>query len=829
MISNKEKKIVLWKSGYQRRILPTKEAYHKENKSLYLNYSYIKSIREIMFKKLITALMVVIVSVLAYAGDDVPSIYNADFAKFNTKTSAPTGWTNYPGRAIKEGASVKKTAGIVENTSAVKISNGPTKKLFCLQDIKVKNSGDFTLTFHAKGSGAGLISISFDGANRKTTGKGFSKIFYPNDDFRQYFFKVTIPPETVKMRLHIGAFKPDSTITYYNMKFLKGVQIPKKIKKKIVVKNTGNINDNILFKASFTKSIQPEISVDKTKIKWYGNPKIAKGEGLNNSNAILTGIHGYGTFPADNINVDQGTICFWYKPLGDPLGNSHTFFSWGWNFKSSYTALSQGWWEGGGGGGKTYFIINNHVKGVRSPSIIQIGQWSFFAVNWKINKDRKMEVGFYRNGKKIAKALSIKKLPKDAEIITPVFLGSDKGTYMTAGRYINGYLNDFTIYDRQLTFAEIDEIFLTKAPKQMIADMKNPWAWMNDAINKFPREKRDKNGKLLESRIIFAEGNVINYYPQKQMKKALDRLKYSGFNVYMPIVWHGRGTEYYTKSAPMSPRYKNFMKKYPGYNAYKEFISEAHKRGIEVHSSFAVMQGGHKSPAWPQYSKGRWNNGYNGEFRKKIIKLMVDHVKEYDVDGINLDFIRIQGGLDTPEAARDYKIVYARDLSKDRKDSKRMLEYVNHCVSEIVSEVRKQTKAIKPKLIISCASTPQLKSQGLFSNGRSSSMWLDKGWVDVVLCMDYGQRIGTSLLDACRKESNKPWGYVEGLGNYDWKGSKCLSRDPKIFAKLIDYCRRKYNDGNGLFVYFWTRLSDEQIKALRKGPFKELAKPSWKR
>lgn len=586
---------------------------------------------------------------------------------------------------------------------------------------------------------------------------------------------------------------------------------------------------NIMFNASFTKSIQPEISVNKTGIKWYGNPKIVKGEGLKNSNAVLTGIHGYGTFSACNVNINQGTICFWYKPLGDPMGNSHTLFSWGWNFKSSYTALSQGWWEGGGGGGNTYFIINNHVKGISSPSTLQIGEWSFFAVSWKLNKDRKMEVSFYRNGEKIAIAVSEKKLPENAKIVTPIFLGSDRGTSMSSGRYANGYFNDFTIYNRQLTFAEIDKIFLAKAPKQMITDMKNPWAWMNDAINKPPREKRDKHGKLLESRIIFAEGNVIHYYPRETMKKAVLRLKKSGFNVYMPIIWHGRGTEYYTEKAPMSPRYKDFMKKYPGYNGYKEFIAEMHKHGMEVHSSFAVMQGGGKTPAWTQYSKGKWNNGYNGEFRKKIITLMVNHVKEYDVDGINLDFIRIQDGLDTPDAAEDYKNVYGRNLSDDKKNPKRMLEYVAHCVGEIVSEVRKQTKAIKPNLIISCASTPQLKKQGLFSNGRNSSMWLDKGWVDFVICMDYGQRLGTSLLDACRKESDKPWGYVEGLGNYDWEDGKCLSRDPKIFAKLIDYCRRKYNDGNGLFVYFWTRLSNEQIKALRKGPFKELAKPSWKR
>jgi hypothetical protein len=209
--------------------------------------------------------------------------------------------------------------------------------------------------------------------------------------------------------------------------------------------------------------------------------------------------------------------------------------------------------------------------------------------------------------------------------------------------------------------------------------------------------------------------------------------------------------------------------------------------------------------------------------------MILEHVKRYNVDGVNLDYIRIQTGLDTPAAAKEYKRVYGRDLSKDRKDSARMAEFTGYCADDVVKRIAEGARKLKPEIIVSVCTHVHPKRWGLPANGRNTTKWVDKGWVDVAYNMDYDKVLSIKLMDEVRNESKRPYAFVELVGNYDFVGGKCTPRDPKILAAQIDYCRKKYNDGNGIGLYFSKMLSEEQVKALRKGPFKELAKPSWRK
>lgn len=598
--------------------------------------------------------------------------------------------------------------------------------------------------------------------------------------------------------------------------------------------------EEILLYASFQKDLQPELQQPGSKIQWHGNVDILPNAGVvPGQNALFLPEGAFAEIPTVNLHQNEGTICFWYRPCGDPLGASHTYLSMPWNFSQdwefdfSYMVFSQGWWEGSGGAGTTYFIYNNCVgASANKTSTVNQNQWSFYAISWKIFDDLRAQTRQFHNGKFKRSSISKKTFPASAKCIAPLYLGTDKGAGpLSTGRSANGLFQDFAIYSSFLSEEKLMELFRAKAPQTLLAELSNPWHWMRDAKDLPYREKRNAQGQLLESRIMFAEGNVIYTRDQARMVEELDRLKNSGYNVFMPLVWKGEGTEYDSNKFPVKKSFQRLQQLKPGWNYYLEFINEAHQRGLEVHSAFAVTRSGGNHAAWPEFRvpghQQKWSNTYNPAFRRRIIELMVEHIREYPVDGINLDFIRIEDGQSFPGLAEEFQRVFERKFDpKNQQDFNLISSY---CIADIVYEISKEARKIRPGIIISAAATPQTASQGLLSSGRNPYHWLEWGWVDFIFCMDYGKRLGVEMLDKARKDSQRPYGFIPGLGNYDWVDGKCLPRDAEILARLADYCRRKYNDGNGIGTYFWSKLDEAQSTALRNGPFKEFAIPSWRR
>lgn len=581
-------------------------------------------------------------------------------------------------------------------------------------------------------------------------------------------------------------------------------------------------DDRVRLFASFSKGENAEFVKTGRPLKWNGLYEFKTGEGVDGRGAVFAGVDGFAEIDGDVIDPKCGTVAFWFKPSGDPMGGSHTYLSWSWNSKwrdgaaggDSYMVMSQGWWENGGGAGSTYAVFCNGFSTVTASSSEKVGMWSHYTLTWRRLADGHYEIVFYRNGSSV-KSLSSDSMKDGLKLASKVFLGADKGSCLGAGRYADGFFNDFIVWDAALNGDEVKALMMKKAPAYVAREFENPLFWMEDAKSLPYREKRDSRGVLLESRTVFAEGRMIYYQPEADILKDLDRLKRSGFNVYMPTVWHGSGMECESKAVATTKRWRLHAGSRPDFDSYGFMVDEAHKRGIEIHPAFAVMQGD--------------ANGYDPKFRDFIVDAIVSHVREYPVDGVNLDFIRIMGGLEAPESAAEYKRLYGRELKDGRSSSALMMRFASDCVGDIVKRVSEGVRAVRQGVIVSCDCSSQTVMHGLAGNGRNPRLWIENGWVDVAFNMDYGQRLGVEVFDAARADVPRPYAWVEGLGNYDYIDGKCLPRDPKTLARLMDYCRRKYNDGNGMFVYFWSTLSDGQIDALRAGPFKELARPSWRR
>lgn len=155
----------------------------------------------------------------------------------------------------------------------------------------------------------------------------------------------------------------------------------------------------------------------------------------------------------------------------------------------------------------------------------------------------------------------------------------------------------------------------------------------------------------------------------------------------------------------------------------------------------------------------------------------------------------------------------------------RLLEWQEEAVSDIVKRVSEGVRAAKPKVIITVDGHPLPKPQ-LQRQGRNEWIWLEEKWIDIAYNMDYGWRPDFRKFEDTAKSTACPQKFAPMLGLYDREGRKSFPRNAEQVAHLVDYSLRKY-PGCGVALFDYSYLSDEQVKALRDGPFKEDAVPWW--
>ncbi len=335
--------------------------------------------------------------------------------------------------------------------------------------------------------------------------------------------------------------------------------------------------------------------------------------------------------------------------------------------------------------------------------------------------------------------------------------------------------------------------------------------------------RRDAKGRLMETRAILDE--APNFLI-KGIDPVLDKIIRAGFNVYTPCICHGRGAMYRSKHMLMDTRYSDKFK--GDADPFAELIHKAHARGVEIHAWYTVSL--RQAPIYPEFAETGSPQGafdlQNPAFRDFIVKEIVEFVKLYDLDGLCLDYVRT-AGISTSKTAKElYRKKYKVDLDEinDLPSAtviNRFLEWQEAAVSDIVQRIHDETRKVKPNLIISVYGEPK-PNGALDTEGRNECLWVEKDWVDVVYEMDYRVATDCQKLEAARRSSSHPEKFVKILGNYDGKAP----RDADLVARQVEYFLRKYPD-YGSALYLYEQLSEEQIKALRAGPFKEDAVPTW--
>lgn len=529
------------------------------------------------------------------------------------------------------------------------------------------------------------------------------------------------------------------------------------------------------------------------------------------------------------ISPEAGTLALWVKPEWLPGSGSHTLVSLRWRDKrDGYLTLSQGWWEPLGTN-KLYFVVNNQdAMHCSVPYQLYPGAWSLVVASWRSGDDGFCKL--YVNGEKIAEYQGPFH-PANYVPAGPMYLGTELGTTDQRQRVTKADFSDVRLFDTALSDAEIRDLFVKTSARYHVSPELPPWLQARLTMPYEPR--RDAKGTLLESRVMLDEDMHWAYSPA-EADAILQRIKAAGFNVYVPCIYHGGGGWYPTSLLAPDTKLAERLKQQPDPLAY--LIEKAHSMGIEVHPWFTVAY--RDGDFNPQFAgKGTPEGAYNAQdeaFRTFIVNLMLDVVRRYDVDGINLDYIRTMGICTSDACKADYARKTGGNLTVDMLarfvigDARaRIQRWQEAAVKDIVIRVSTEGRKIKPNLIISVDGHPRPLGTPPSLEGRNEVDWAQSGLIHVIYSMNYGRELDLAGTDAVRKELSVPERLTTLFSNYDQReGQPKTPREGALVAAFVEYAQRKW-PGSGAAFYIYELMNDDQIRALRAGPFKEEARPYW--
>ena len=351
------------------------------------------------------------------------------------------------------------------------------------------------------------------------------------------------------------------------------------------------------------------------------------------------------------------------------------------------------------------------------------------------------------------------------------------------------------------------------------------------------------NGAPLENRSAWDEGPTYLATSSSSLTSAqktdaiLSKMRSAGYNVYIPIAWHGDGAAYQSLTAPLDPRYAAEFQNTPSGqdDPLDALIKKAHADHIEVHPWYTVAlaqpQGGHSmvspelqrfiEPGTPSQFEQAFEM-HQQAFRDFMVNEIVAFVKRYNVDGIVLDYIRTVGLSSSASAEQSYRDFYQNQytLQSDRTTllpaaQQRIYAWQAAAVSDIVQRVSAGVRSIKPWINIAVYGHA-LPKPTMNYEGRNEWLWVENNWVDTVYDGDYSLVPDVSRLAAARESTFYPGRFLRLVGNYDWIGQTVVPRDARLYNKQIEYFLRKFPE-RGVSTYIFGQMSDAQAQALRQG------------
>ncbi len=219
----------------------------------------------------------------------------------------------------------------------------------------------------------------------------------------------------------------------------------------------------------------------------------------------------------------------------------------------------------------------------------------------------------------------------------------------------------------------------------------------------------------------------------------------------------------------------------PGYDALAFAIEECHKRGLECHAWMVAIPLGkenhvknlgkssivRRQPQICKHYQGEWFlDPGNPATKEYLLSLIKEVVTRYDVDGINLDYIRY------PDQPKDFP---DKDTYRKYGNGKTLDNWRRDNITDIVRYLYKQVKQLKPWVKISSSPVGKYKDTSHYPSGgwnayhtvyQDAQGWLKEGIQDILFPMMYfnGNNFYPFALDWQEKSFGRC--IVPGLGIY---------------------------------------------------------------
>jgi len=250
------------------------------------------------------------------------------------------------------------------------------------------------------------------------------------------------------------------------------------------------------------------------------------------------------------------------------------------------------------------------------------------------------------------------------------------------------------------------------------------------------------------------------YDSPAQIADLMEECYRAGLNTVLFQV-RGNGTAYYRSS--IEPFEYTYRKGAPGFDPLEVACQEAHRRGLALHAWVNVMpgwQGDHppsdphqlynKHPEWFWYDQHgkrqplRWYSSLNPclpEVRHYLVRVFEEIVQRYPVDGLHLDYIRFPreecpSGSDYPRDRRTLALYRSATGKMPDQDVTAWTQWRTEQVTQLVRDIRRMTKRVRPGLKLTAACAPVLKrARTVYCQDGLS--WLRSDLVDLVFLMNY--------------------------------------------------------------------------------------------
>ena len=314
------------------------------------------------------------------------------------------------------------------------------------------------------------------------------------------------------------------------------------------------------------------------------------------------------------------------------------------------------------------------------------------------------------------------------------------------------------------------QLFRRLVEQRRYVNAKAEWLAIKDLLwDNYPQDRPIAESEI---RAMWLDrGTIVRAKSEADLAEVFDRMAIAGINTVFIETLNSSYTIYPSQIAPKNPLIK--------WDPLKAAIKLARDRGMEIHAwvwTFAAVNQRHneilnlprnylgpvltRHPEWAMtdrrgnrfhHSSGKvFFDPANQEVRDYLQSIITEIATNYEVDGIQLDYIRYPFQSHTGEMNYGYSIA-ARTQFRDRTGIdpatltpggplwSEWIEFRTERVDSFVAEVSQNLQQLRPELTLSTAVFPMEKSDRRSKIQQGWEKWVANEWIDLLVPMTYAK------------------------------------------------------------------------------------------